>query len=140
MRYPLTLAIVAALFAVVLPPVCARQTGTGTKGSKVIEVDETSNAKTVAVHMGNTLVVSLRENPTTGYMWEVSNSGAGQMRLVATKSDKPTHPGLVGASTTKHWIFETVKPGKMRLQMAYRRAWEKGKAAAKTLKVDIVIK
>ena len=83
---------------------------------------EENNNTTVAARVGDTIEVSLRENPSTGYRWEVvaldgSVVSAGESRF------SPAAEGI-GAGGTRHMAFRVAGAGAGRIELVLRRQWE----------------
>jgi inhibitor of cysteine peptidase len=86
---------------------------------------------TVAVTVGERFTVSLKENPTTGYAWDMK-AGPG-LTLVgdAFAGPSPSPSPLMGAGGMHSWVFEAAKAGTLTLTGLYVRPWEpQGKSAA----------
>jgi inhibitor of cysteine peptidase len=86
---------------------------------------------TVAVSVGERFTVTLKENPTTGYAWDMK-AGPG-LTLVgdAFAGPSPSPSPLMGAGGMHSWVFEAAKAGTLTLTGLYVRPWEsQGKSAA----------
>ncbi|MCX5786563.1 MAG: protease inhibitor I42 family protein [Elusimicrobia bacterium] len=95
------------------------------KDRKIITQNE--NGREFELAMGETFQVSLPENPTTGYQWEVYKSGAPFVGLekeeyIAPEENLSGH--IVGRGGTKLLTFEAAKPGEAELALRLRRSWE----------------
>ncbi|MCQ8894479.1 MAG: protease inhibitor I42 family protein [Methanolinea sp.] len=78
------------------------------------------NGRTVTVVPGDSLSVSLFENPTTGYHWEVETSEG----IALTGSTfLPSRSGLIGAGGTHTWYFVVRGGGQQTISAIYRRPW-----------------
>ena len=113
----------------------------GAKPANVVALDEKANGKTVAVAMGKTLVVRLAGNITTGYGWTVKKLDGdalkqdGKVKYEQKKTPRP----MVGSGGTFVATFNTVKPGKATIAMAYARPWEKDTPPIKTFTVTVTV-
>jgi inhibitor of cysteine peptidase len=86
---------------------------------------------TVAARVGEQFTVSLDENPTTGYQWDMK-AGPG-LTLVGDEfvGPSPSPSPLMGAGGTHSWVFRVDKAGTLTLTGLYVRPWEAdGKSAA----------
>lgn len=85
------------------------------------------------------LVVSLRENGTTGYVWTVA--GLEGQATLALKDDQTVIPaeseGLTGAPSIRMWTFTLDQPGTVTLTFTYGRAWEEKGIDTRTLTVTL---
>jgi inhibitor of cysteine peptidase len=87
-----------------------------------LRVDETADAREIVVRERQRLELSLRENPTTGFRWELQENGAPACAL---RDDTFIAPETgVGRGGVRRWIFEAIATGSCRIALAYRRAWE----------------
>ncbi len=84
--------------------------------------DETDEAATVTLRVGERLLVALPGNPTTGYGWEVEGEPAFLTRIegVAYRPESD----LIGAGGTFYFRYEATATGEGELSFAYRRPWE----------------
>jgi predicted secreted protein len=95
--------------------------------SFVYSVDEGLNAiqwGSVETSAGN-VIISLAENPTTGYQWALEASLDG---VINQESDEYTQDiekeGLVGAGGTHTWRFAAAKAGEVALRFSLERSFE----------------
>lgn len=84
----------------------------------------------VVVALGQRLVVEVRGNPTTGYVWEAVEvppclESAGEPAYVQDPSDGHR----VGVGGRYVFAFSAVKAGSGALKFAHRRPWEKDRPA-----------
>src|SRR5439155_22373642 len=73
-----------------------------------------------SVDVGDRVTVSLPENPTTGYRWQVDVDDA-VLRLVDDRFEAPTEAR--GASGRRVLVFDTARPGTTTLRLENRRRW-----------------
>lgn len=103
-----------------------------------VQISSVENGKTVAADVGDRLVVSLPENPTTGYRWQVDSSGSF---LVLENDDFQLQQGAaMGASGTRSLTFHAIAPGRASLHLAARREWEKDKPPLQYFCVSIDVR
>jgi inhibitor of cysteine peptidase len=94
----------------------------------------------VNLKVGGELEVQLAANHTTGYSWGAAPVespvliGEGK----ATYQENTTE-GKVGVGGVETWRFRAMKAGKEDLRFEYRRPWEKGTAAAKTVTIQVTV-
>lgn len=94
-----------------------------------VELNESSPAAPQAVARNEEVVLRLAENPTTGYRWEVSTSGAGELALVEDTFIVGT--GIPGAGGQRVFRYVCRGPGNVQLEAIKRRPWEAGVALEK---------
>ena len=89
------------------------------------------NGTTVEARVGERFTVTLEENPTTGYSWDmIAGPGLTQIgdKFVAPS---PSPSPLMGAGGTHSWVFRADEAGTLTLTGLYVRPWEEdGKSAA----------
>lgn len=82
-----------------------------------------------------TLLLKLKENPTTGYSWEWETDS---LVLVEDKYVQDKHkPGMVGVGGVRILGFEALGPGQAQLKLFYKRSWEQGSVQIIELIVDV---
>ncbi len=107
---------VAFLAAAVWLPALAQPT-TQSEGNLVLTV-------------GTAKVVTLSENPTTGFEWHVDT--AESVNLAAVQLTDLRHEqqsNQIGAPGTHSWRIEGIAAGKAQLVFDYERPWEHGPPA-----------
>ncbi len=121
--------IASVLLALVVAAGCAKN----------VELNEEMNGGAVVLEQGQTLVLKLASNPTTGYDWElVDLNGAilEQVGEVEYKSDST----LVGAGGVNTYTFKAVGSGNMQLSLIYHRSWEKDIPPIEAYELDVTVK
>jgi inhibitor of cysteine peptidase len=90
-------------------------------------LNASDNNTTINVTTGEFLVVILEANPTTGYMWEVTEPldelvlrQVGDIAFVQDYAE----PGLVGVPGVEIATFEVVGAGDATIKMIYHQSWE----------------
>lgn len=94
--------------------------GSALAGS-IIRVGKGYNGKTVRLHPGDTLRVSLAANPSTGYSWHVLRLNRSLVKPAGTRyvPRKPIRPGSGGTYILN---FRAVAAGTTRLRLGYVRS------------------
>ena len=102
-------------------------------------ISESYDGKTVDLPVGQVIELRLKENPTTGFRWQIRSDGAPACRITedfmqpATK-DGPSVPGQGG---THVWRIEGVQIGACEMALSYARGWEADRPPAATFSVHI---
>ena len=93
--------------------------------ARTVTVGAAANGKTLVLKKGDTLVLRLASNPTTGFGWWVVSKPKALKLLERTfvMSGKPPHPPGQGGTSVFRF---SVRSGQGRLKLVYRRSWEKG--------------
>lgn len=121
------------LLATILLAACAAP------GNQMVTLSGADAGKTVALHPGDTLVIQLAGNPTTGYNWDVSKVDASILQAQGDVQFTPDTKA-VGSGGTVVLTFLAASAGQTQLQLAYHRSWEAGVVPLQTFEVTIVVK
>jgi inhibitor of cysteine peptidase len=98
-----------------------------TGGGGTLEIDKNADGSTVALTIGQELVLSLESNPTTGYSWQLAAAGTpvlsqqGEVEFIDQGEE-----GLVGAGGVEVFRFTAEQAGTTELNLVYLRTWEEG--------------
>lgn len=86
-------------------------------------LDESKDGSTIDLHTGESVVIILPENATTGYRWEVGRLDRDVVGFVAEESRYPTGP-MVGSGGHVEFLFQALKPGRSDILLRQLRPWE----------------
>ncbi len=89
---------------------------------------------------GQTLVVTLEGNPTTGYSWEAAEPLDEQVLQQAGEPEFTQESDLIGAGGVQILRFEAVNAGKFTLKLVYHRPWEKDVEPLETYSIQVVVR
>lgn len=113
--------------------------GCGSSGDPaVVQLTEADDGSTISMDVGETLVVTLESNPSTGYVWDVVDplpvqlEPAGEPELLPAEDED-----LVGAPGSQEFTFDVVAGGSGRLRLVYVRPWEDEVEPAETFEVTV---
>ena len=109
---------------------------------KMVQADETFNGRQVGIHIGETLVISLSENASTGYHWLIPPEAAHNFETILQEG-RPAAEGTAGTPGkpgVRRFCFEALRPGTVELELHYRRAWETAKPPARKFKLRIRVR
>ncbi|MFC2071478.1 protease inhibitor I42 family protein [Chloroflexota bacterium] len=91
------------------------------------------------VTIGETIMVELCSNPTTGFKWKYETIG----KIVLEKKDyefvEPEDEGIVGAGGKEVWTFEVIEKGTTEIRMEYTRPWEGGEQGEWTYTMTVTV-
>lgn len=127
-RFSLTLLIGVALFAAA---------GCGSGGE--VKIGDTDDGGQVPLEVGQTLVLSLDSNPTTGYQWEITELDEAILKQTGHEYEAD-QPVLIGSGGKEVWRFQAQSPGSTTLSLGYRRSWEEGVEPIQTFSVEVVVR
>jgi inhibitor of cysteine peptidase len=110
----------------------------GTRGNDQI-VTGNDSEKIISLKNGENFTLILRENPSTGYVWEI-NLSKGLSILNNNFTQDPAPPGTVGFPGNHSWVIQAVAPGIQQVNGIYKRLWENttGMEESFTLTVEVV--
>jgi inhibitor of cysteine peptidase len=109
-------------------------------GSNNLNVDDSYSGKQVELSVGQTLVVTLASNVTTGYSWSLTEN-SDETVLSKTGNEYITpQTTLMGAGGTEKWTFQALKKGTSIISMEYSRPWETDTPPADTFNLTVVVK
>jgi inhibitor of cysteine peptidase len=105
-------------------------------------ISENYDGKTIRVIQGESFCLKLKENPSTGYSWEISLSkGLG---LVSSEY-YPLIPSnnvqklIVGTAGLHLWKFKAIARGDQQVKGIYRRSWERKICKEQTFRLSIKV-
>ena len=110
---------------------------------KEILVEKTDNGNRVELKKGQTLVVTLESNPSTGYSWEVAEGMGTVLQQQGEAEFQPAKTGdqqLVGAGGSETLRFEAAAAGETTLKLVYHRPWEKEVEPLETFSIEVVVR
>jgi inhibitor of cysteine peptidase len=107
--------------------------------SNEVKLDAGDDGSQVELNAGQTLVVSLEGNPTTGYTWEAAELDEQVFHQVGETEFKP-ESGAIGAGGVQTLRFETVNSGQTTLNLVYHRPWEENVEPAETFSIQVVLR
>jgi inhibitor of cysteine peptidase len=96
-------------------------------------------AETINANVGDTVHLSLPENPSTGYSWQMTTSdGIEQVgdNYIPGNIGTAGRP-IVGAGGTHEWTYKVTKPGTQTISGIYKRPWEGSSAGEKTYTLNV---
>lgn len=106
-------------------------------------ITEADNGTSINLENGSTFFLRLKENPTTGYSWELNLSQG--LNNISGEYYPPEQPEgieqpLVGAGGVRLWEIKAVSEGSQQVTGIYKRPWEKvtGEEENFTLNIEVV--
>lgn len=139
-------ALVIAMWMLASVAGCSSVTGTtgggsggGSTASTEVKLTEADNGKTVEVAKGGTVVVALKGNATTGYLWAVDGTLPSQLQ----PEGQPTYSAdttLIGSPGVATMRFKAVSAGEGDLKLKYWRSFEPTTPPVQTWSAKVVVK
>lgn len=78
----------------------------------------------LTLQRGQTLIVSLASNPTTGYRWNIREVSSEQLKSLGPEVFSSPKTDLIGGDGVSTWRFQAAEAGSGRLYLTYQRPWE----------------
>jgi inhibitor of cysteine peptidase len=92
-------------------------------------LDETNQGTAMKAHVGDQIIVKLREIPTSGYRWMPASSGDDVLTL--SVSEFTPGPGsTLGGGGYRVLTFRARGAGVSKIELDLRRPWEQGEGSA----------
>lgn len=111
------------------------------RGSDEVVLDETDSGREIRLAPGQTLVIRLESNPSTGYSWGRTDTDStilvqeGEAEYSADVSSQ----NRVGAGGVETLRFKAAQAGETSLELGYRRVWEEGVDPIQTFQVQVTV-
>lgn len=115
-------------------------TSTPEQSNLTLDATYTADLNTTALTMAinETVLVSLKENPTTGYMWNVTNSTGFEILYDEyTTSAAPTM--MVGVGGVHEWLLKAVEIGNQTFSAVNRRSFENLTGSEETYTLNVTV-
>jgi inhibitor of cysteine peptidase len=102
---------------------------------------EKNNGDSINLKAGDTVVIRLESNPTTGYSWildektDTSIVSAADSEYVQSVKDEE----LVGAGGHEIFTFKAASKGKTSIVLNYERPWEEDEEPLETFEINISV-
>jgi predicted secreted protein len=95
--------------------------------------------ETLHVALGDTFDIVLEGTPTSGYVWELANSGefSRVVQFIGAEWDRVTGE-VAGAPARQRFRFRSLVPGSVGLLFKYRRPWEATTRETKEYTISVV--
>ena len=101
-------------------------------GNKQASSNNTDDSGGLTTKVGDTFVIRLEANHTTGYSWSLVDSTPGIVQKVSDVYEPYNTTGnIVGSGGTEIWTFKAIAKGTVTLTFDYVRPWETNVAPIK---------
>jgi inhibitor of cysteine peptidase len=102
-----------------------------------IKLARSDNGKTVEAQVGDSVMIELPENPTTGYVWTLDvKEGIGTVHLSDSTYTAATE-SAIGGGGMRTFMVKVQSSGIATIEMKLRRQWEPESAAIDGFKAVI---
>jgi inhibitor of cysteine peptidase len=108
------------------------------EATSIIVADNTGN---IAAKVGDTFMIKLESNHTTGYSWRLADLKRGIIEIVSNVYEpSKTQSGIVGSGGIEEWTFKAIAKGKVIITLEYVRPWEKDVPPIKRALYQVIVK
>ena len=107
---------------------------------KVMRIGVDQSGGSVELEAGDTLVIELEGNPSTGYNWQVEEINLEVLEQVGEPEFKSDNAMLVGSGGMISLTFRAVGAGNSPLALVYLRSWEEGVEPIGVFTLDVIVK
>jgi inhibitor of cysteine peptidase len=94
-----------------------------------VTLTEADEGREVSVGVGDSIVVVLEENPTTGYRWQIVRAN-GILEL-AGDSYEPASPMRVGSGGHRELRFRATAAGSAAIELRHLQQWDESSVTAR---------
>ncbi|ATW26846.1 hypothetical protein DCMF_20625 [Candidatus Formimonas warabiya] len=91
------------------------------------------------LNVGDLAVISLDENPSTGYSWHYTISNE-EVAALESESNQEAEGNAVGTPLLHTWKFKCLEKGNAEIHFKYYREWEGPKTVVKDLTYLLSVK
>jgi inhibitor of cysteine peptidase len=126
--------ILLVMLAMLLAACISGDDDAGTDGAlTVTEADAGGNFE---VEEGETIIVELDSNPTTGYEWAVDELSPAVLTYTGSEYE-PEDDDVVGGGGIQRLSFQAANPGRATLELKYWRSWEGDRSVDRSYEVTV---
>ncbi len=104
--------------------------------TEVLKADVNTTNLTMTVNQ--TAIISLQENPTTGYTWNVTNS-TGLVIVNDTYTQNKAQEGMVGVGGVHDWVIIAIEAGNQTFDAVYKHSWEPTTSDDETYTLNVTV-
>jgi inhibitor of cysteine peptidase len=104
---------------------------------KVVALTGNDHDRTVDLHVGETVSVTLLENATTGYRWALEQVDPQLIEAVAAQPDYSAN--AIGSGGEVEWDFLTKAPGTTSITLKQWRHWEGDASIIQRFRIELRI-
>ncbi len=127
------IALLTLLLALTLATACSPQ-------QQEVKATTADDGREMQLKKGQTLVVTLEGNPTTGYSWEAAEPLDEQVLRQVGEAEFKAESEALGAGGVQTLRFEAVKAGTTTLKLVYHRPWEEDVDPLETYSIQVVVR
>jgi inhibitor of cysteine peptidase len=99
-----------------------------------------SISRKATLGVGETLMVNLCSNPSTGFKWEKASIADGAVLEEVGQEYVEPSANVVGGAGKERWTFKALKKGLTTVSMKYSRPWEGGEKGVWDFTLQVEVK
>lgn len=122
-RVMLITVVVTVLMGLAVTALSDEGDATSERGADTVRLTAADDGSAVVLAEGDTLIVRLEGNPTTGYSWEIDELDQTVLRLQGEPGYE-AESDLIGSGGMFTFTFEAAGEGETDLVLVYHRPWE----------------
>jgi inhibitor of cysteine peptidase len=106
----------------------------------MIEISDSDSGSSHLMSRGEELMVRLRENPTTGHRWQLTQAGTGKLELVEDRFEAAGDGSAPGTGGHRVVRFVAEQTGSVQLEAEERRQWDQPSPSNQRRHYTIVVR
>ena len=110
----------------------------GCADARVIQATYADNDRIITLHLGDSLKIVLKGNPTTGYLWKMEPWDVDIIEQMGEPAYK-AESNKMGSGGQYTFRFKAAAKGKTGLRWVYLRPFEKKIAPVKSFEVQVIV-
>lgn len=91
----------------------------------------------IVLKIGQIKRIELPANPTSGYLWEITNNPNQENPVEILNEGFDLHNDLVGASGNQFWTFAAKKAGNCQINFEYKQPWTSTATKTQTFTFEV---
>ncbi len=99
------------------------------------QIDASFDGRSIEVRAGDSVEISLAENQSAGFRWNVASGGEPACTLVQDYVEAHALPP--GREGVHHWQFRAEQVGVGTIKLAYCRPWEQDRPPSRTFSLEV---
>lgn len=105
-----------------------------------LTLTEKDNGKSVVAHVGDTIELSLPENPSTGFRWALEQDKTQHLEILDVSRQPAADMAMPGRGNRHVWRFRILQAGDTQLALRLWRTWEGDKSIIERYNVVIAVR
>jgi inhibitor of cysteine peptidase len=103
-----------------------------------VTLSQADSGTVLTLKRGQTLILCLDENSTTGYRWSLPALDTEVLELKSDEINLPSNPGI-GSGSQRVFTFQANNPGRVKLQLKNLREWVGDESTIEEFQVSVQV-